>query len=111
MSRPNTLRAFSCFSLLALAANAHAQEWTKHFRIGMSLGMNIKTDFSSSGTFPVSGTAVGAATPGQNHTYDDGFVRLDDTGNAVPFDSTTGNGVTSNFGYRNSAQYNAAAET
>jgi hypothetical protein len=112
MTRPNTLSALSCLSLLSMAANSHAQEeWTKHFRIGMSFGMNIKADFKTSGRFPVSGNAPGEAIPGRNHTYDDGFVRLDDTGNAVPFDSTTGNGVTANWGYQNASQYDAAAET
>jgi hypothetical protein len=112
MTRPNTLSALSGLSVLAMAVSAHAQEdWTKHFRIGMSVGLNIKTDFRVSGSFPVSGSSPGLAIPGQNHTYDDGYVRVDDTGNAVPFDSTTGNGVTANWGYNNASQYDAVAET
>ena len=108
MTRPNTLSALSGLSLLALAASAQAQEdWTKHFRIGMSFGLNIKTDFRTSGTFGVS--AVGQPIPGQNHTYDDGFVRVDDTGNAVPFGSTSG--ATANWGYQSGGQYDAGAQT
>ena len=107
---PTPLSLCSCLSFLTLAASAQAQEdWTRHFRVGMSVGLNVKTEFHSSGTFSVS--SVGQPTPGQNHTYDDGFVRLDDTGNAVPFDSTTGNRVTTNWGYDNPSQYDPAART
>lgn len=116
MTRHKTLSALSCLSALAMAATARAQEdWTRHFRIGMSFGMNMKTDFRTSGSFPVSGVSVGQAVPGQNHVYDDGFVKLDDTGNSVPnpegLPDPQGNRVTTNWGYENASQYDSAAQT
>ena len=38
-----------------------AEEWPRHFRIGMLVGMNVKADFSMSGQFPVSGSQPGGA--------------------------------------------------
>ena len=65
-------------------------DWTRHFRIGALLGMNISANFTRSGTFGVSGNnpALGI--------YDDGYVRTDSTGNA--------GGQTSFWGYNNASQ-------
>jgi hypothetical protein len=69
------------------------EKWPRHFRIGMLVGMNVKADFSMSGSqFPVSGSQPGGAGGGE-HFYDDGYVRVDETGNAQ--------GYTSFWGYNN----------
>jgi hypothetical protein len=65
-------------------------DWTRHFRIGALVGMNISANFTRSGTFSVSGN-----NPAQG-IYDDGYVRTDSTGNA--------GGQTSYWGYNNSSQ-------
>src|SRR5687768_240800 len=81
-----------CFWLL-LAWPARAQEggWMRHFRIGGSVGLNISGDFKTSGQLPVSGSSPGPLAPRADHFYDDGFVRVDNTGNAQ--------GLTSFWGY------------
>jgi hypothetical protein len=104
------LRSLSCLSLLALAASARAQDnvWMKHFRVGMSFGLNIKTEFKTTGTFPISGSAPGDPTnPKMDHFYDDGYVRVDSTGNAN--DPVTGKPSTSFWGYQNSSQLSGAS--
>lgn len=63
-------------------------DWTRHFRIGMLAGFNIKADFTMSGTF-----GIGSSTPG---VYDDGYVLTDSTGNA--------GGLTGYWGYQNASQ-------
>lgn len=79
-------------------------DWTKRFRIGLVTGWNVKARFSLGGEFGVSGTGPGQpGAAGQNHVYDDGYVRLDDTGNA--------GGFTSNWGYQNASQFNPANQT
>jgi len=67
--------------------------WPKHFRVGAMAGLNIKADFKMNGTFAVSGYNPGTVAPGADHFYDDGYVRVDETGNA-------GN-LTSYWGYNN----------
>lgn len=75
--------------------------WMNHFRLGGFVGMNIKADFKLSGTFAVSGSSPGqSGVGGVNHFYDDGYVRLDDTGNA--------GGYTSYWGYNNALQFDGA---
>src|SRR6185295_19021010 len=94
----------SCLSLFALAASAQAEgEWLKHFRVGMSFGLNMKTDFTTSGSFPISGSNPGPAAPKLDHFYDDGYVRVDQTGDAL--------NRTSFWGYRDATQRDTAAET
>ena len=110
---------FYCFAWVALAASAQsdsmdtfggnpdsakflriepdAPDWTRHFRLGAMLGMNISADFKTRGTFAVSGNNPA------NGVYDDGYVREDDTGNA--------GGLTSYWGYNNASQYDSAAQT
>ncbi|MDE3065975.1 MAG: hypothetical protein KGJ60_00345 [Verrucomicrobiota bacterium] len=67
--------------------------WTRHFRLGLLTGLNIRAQFGMSGNFAVSGSG----TPG---VYDDGYVRVDQTGDA-------GN-QTSYWGYDNASQYDPA---
>lgn len=108
-----TWRIVSCISLAAAAAQAHADgEWLRHFRIGGSVGLNMSTDFTTSGSFPVSGANPGLAVRGIDHFYDDGFVRLDATGNApVPGPGGVTLHPTSYWGYSNSSQRDEAANT
>jgi hypothetical protein len=93
---------------LALGSSAgsaqEAEHWTKRFRLGFVTGFNIEAEFSLRGDFGVSGIDPGQpGVGGLNHTYDDGYVRLDDTGNA--------GGVTSNWGYQAASQYDPVNET
>jgi len=71
-------------------------EWSRQFRVGALAGFNLKAEFSMSGRFPVSGSNPGAAGGGQNHDYDDGYVRLDATGD--------NGGLTWNWGYDDASQ-------
>jgi hypothetical protein len=73
--------------------SADDEDWTRHFRIGAIVGLNIKASFSTAGTFNISGNNAA------NGIYDDGYVREDDTGNAL--------GYTSFWGFQNQSQYNA----
>ena len=66
-------------------------DWTRHFRIGAMVGMNISANYSMKGTISVPGNNAA------NGTYDDGYVH------------PSGNGpYTSNWGYDNASQYNAS---
>ena len=73
-------------TLTALAPRVFAQseydpDWTKNFRIGVLGGFNIKTSFKMNGTFGISGAAPGpAGVGGANHIYNDGYVKVDSTG-------------------------------
>lgn len=72
--------------------------WLNHFRLGGFVGLNIKADFKVSGNFAVTGSNPGQTNvAGVNHFYDDGYVRVDDTGNAQ--------GYTSYWGYQNASQF------
>jgi hypothetical protein len=69
-------------------------DWTRHFRIGAMVGMNISANFSEKGEFIIPGNNVA------NGIYDDGYVRTDQTGNS--------GGLTGFWGYNNASQYNPA---
>jgi hypothetical protein len=71
-------------------------DWTRHFRIGAIVGMNMSASFKDSGTFNLSGNNAA------NGTFDDGYVRPDQTGDPH---------YTSNWGYNNASQFNAANNT
>ena len=78
--------------------------WTRHFRLGALVGVNIDAEFKMSGQFSVSGSQPGTpGQPGVDHIYDDGYVRVDETGNAQ--------GLTSYWGYNNASQYDPVAQT
>jgi hypothetical protein len=67
------------------------------FGISYSLGMNISGSFSNIGSFPaLSNPNAALVNPGDVRTYDDGFVGMDNTGNA--------GGLTSFWGYNNAGQ-------
>jgi len=67
------------------------------FGISYSLGLNISASFSNIGAFPaLSNPNAPLVNPGDARTYDDGFVGMDNTGNA--------GGLTSFWGYNNAGQ-------
>jgi hypothetical protein len=106
MKRSNLkyLRGLSLFSILALTANARGEgEWLRHFRLGATFGLNVSAEFKNNGTFAVPGISPGPATPGILLTYVDGFVGIDETGNAA--------NLTSNFGYSQQSQYDQQGQT
>jgi hypothetical protein len=95
-------RWFSALAaLLFFAGRAQGQydpDWTRNFRIGMLVGFNIKADFKTGGSFNVSGSQPGATNmTGVDHIFDDGYVRVDDSGNAQ--------GYTTYWGYQNESQH------
>jgi len=69
-------------------------DWTRHFRLGAVVGLNINASFKEHGNFNVSGNNPAAGI------YDNGYVRTDATGNA--------GGGTSYWGYNDSKQYDEA---
>jgi len=69
-------------------------DWTRHFRIGAMVGLNISAKISEQGTFGVSGNNPAAGL------YDNGYVKPDSSGNSF--------GYTSNWGYQNGYQYDYA---
>src|SRR5271154_337395 len=69
-------------------------DWTRHFRIGAIVGLNISANFSEKGTFYIPNKNLA------NGIYDDGYVRTDQTGNS--------GSLTSFWGYNNASQYNPA---
>jgi hypothetical protein len=72
-------------------------DWSRHFRIGAMVGLNIHGNFNESGLFTTPGNN------GLNGIFNDGYVLEDNTGNA--------GGITGNWGYNNASQYNAVADT
>jgi len=111
MNRLNsTLRGISFCSLIAMAASARAEDddvigkWLRHFRIGGSVMLNVSTTFKTTGTFNVNRQPPSAAG---GISYDDGFVGVDKTGNAIPPGGTTP--VTTFWGYSDASQVDAAA--
>ena len=73
------------------AFQTEAADWTKHFRVGMQITLNIEADFSGGGFFDI------PTRPGQ---FDDGFVLRD---NSTP-QPDPADDVTTNWGYRSSTQ-------
>src|SRR5688572_7675078 len=85
-SWPVVLASSAAISL----TQAEAADWTKHFRVGMQITLNIEADISSGGVFDLQ------TRPGE---YDDGYVRRDATPNP---DQTT------NFRFESDDQVDAA---
>jgi hypothetical protein len=77
-------------------------KWTKHFRIGALVGFNFKGQFSITGPTP-GASNPGGDGPGLNHTYDDGYVKVDYTGND--------DGLTLNWGYQHADQWEGSTLT
>lgn len=80
---------FMMTTAAALAQSEYDPGWTKNFRVGAISGFNIKGDFKVNGQFAVSGNNPGV--------FDDGYVLVDETGNA--------DGYTSFWGYESASQY------
>ncbi len=96
LSRPHWFLPLAAVCVIA-PEDGRAEDWTRNFRIGMTIALNIHGDFSTSGTLGVPGGQAGpAGVGGVDHIYGDGYVRKDDTGNAL--------GLTSNWGYENPSQ-------
>ncbi len=102
-SAPGWTRWLGALLMVCASTVVDAQDpLIRHFRAGALLSANINAEFSVGGTFPVSGSAPGPpGVSGVDHLYDDGFVRVDDTGNALR--------LTSFWGYNSAAQYDGAS--
>jgi hypothetical protein len=72
-------------------------DWTRHFRIGAIVGLNIKANFKTEGTLPVSGNNVA------NGIFDDGHV--------IPDPANTEDNYTWNWGYQHADQLNGSTLT
>lgn len=82
--------------MLTIPARAQDNsDWTEHLRLSVPVTLNMKARFSETGPFTLSAAQAGV--------YADGYVRVDDTGDA--------RGLTGYWGYQNSSQYNAANNT
>jgi len=81
-------------SIAFIRIPSDTDDWTRHFRIGALVGMNIKASFKMTGPFNVNRPAG---------VYDDGYVLVDNTGNA--------GGQTAYWGYDNNSQYSLAGQT
>lgn len=76
-------------------------DWTRNFRLGFQVTLNVQAQLSIDGVVPRRTADPGpVGVAGQNHQYDDGYVRVDATGNA--------GGVTSFWGYQDASQYDPA---
>jgi hypothetical protein len=64
-------------------------DWTRHFRVGALMGMNIRANFSMNGSFGISGNNPAAGV------FDDGYVLKDQSGSTQ---------YTGNWGYDNASQ-------
>lgn len=71
-------------------------DWTRHFRIGGMVGLNISANFSERGTFNISGSNPAGGI------FDDGYVHPDQSGDPT---------YTSYWGYQNASQYDSVAQT
>lgn len=87
------------------AGAAHAEgDWTRRFRVGLVTAVNVEAEFTFGGAFNLSGNNPGApGVSGVDHFYDNGQVRVDDTGNA--------GGYTTFWSYQDAGQYDALNET
>ena len=98
--RPIVFCLGSVIAILLCSFQSHGQydpDWTRNFRVGILTGFNIKAHFKTGGDFTVGANRAGATNShGINHFYDDGYVRVDDTGNAQ--------GYTTYWGYDNASQ-------
>jgi hypothetical protein len=68
------------------------------FSFGPSFGINFKAEFNNNAPI-FNNVNPGPATGGANHTYNDGYVLVDSSGDA--------GGLTTYWGYQNASQYNA----
>lgn len=93
---------FTALSLAAplLTQGADGNGNLNRFSLGARFGMNFKSAFGNSAMVaPPVVSSPGAAVGGIDHTYDDGYVLVDSSGNA--------GGLTWNWGYQNASQVGA----
>jgi hypothetical protein len=92
-------KLFIALTASSLVAKLQAQEATASnpnwFSFGPQFGLNLNARFNHLGNVN-SGSPGPATGGGDNRTYDDGFVKVDSSGNA--------NGQTWNWGYQNAGQ-------
>jgi hypothetical protein len=94
-----------CFSgcIALTVVGAHAQDdWTRNFRVGLQLGINVSAEFKTGGQFGLSSGQPGTAGAGLDHTYDDGYVLVDQNKRGAP------DYYTSNWGYDSPAQFDGS---
>lgn len=87
---------FSILVFMATSAPAQNTNWLGHVRAGAMVGLNISAKFSTTGRFNLAENLPAG-------TFDDGYVRPDQTGNS--------GGLTSNWGYQNASQVDAASHS
>lgn len=75
----------------------NADDWTKHFRLGVLVGLNISADFRMNGDFNISGNNA------QNGIYDNGYVLPDSQAAEKGYP-----GYTANWGYDSASQFDGA---
>lgn len=88
---------------LARAQDDTSSDWMQHLRVGAPVMVNVRAQFSVSGNFTLPNLAGATGVSGVNHVYNDGYVKVDNTGDAQ--------GQTGFWGYQNASQYNAGAQT
>jgi hypothetical protein len=100
---PSKLLLFTGAFLVAPQARAFddwdpPSDWTRNFRIGMQIGLNINAKFKTSGTFAIPG--IGSTANGV--TFDNGYVLKDSSGSATE---------TWNWGYNDPGQLTGSTLT
>ena len=95
----NRIILYTTLTIAAVTPFAmHGEDSTENlnrFSFGPRFGLNFKADFHNSAPY-FNAVNPGLAAGGLNHTYDDGYVRVDSSGNA--------GGRTWNWGYQNGSQ-------
>lgn len=116
------MKTFAFASLLVVAAvtgptPARAQtdpaDAYPRNRFGLSyrMGFNMSAQFENLGRLPMAPILVPSATPGRmDRVYEDGYVRVDSTGN-LPLPGTTVGGDTTYWGYRHPEQVTAGNQS
>lgn len=93
----------ACAAQTGFAQADYDPGWTKNFRVGAVSGFNVKGSFKLRGQFPINGGSNPGTVgdPNVDHVYDNGYVRVDETGNAQ--------GYTGYWGYEEGAQYDSGS--
>jgi hypothetical protein len=107
INRSHALRRLGWLAGLALLARTASgqdnDDWFQHLRVGVPVLVNVKARFSVNGQFNLNSQAGPTGVTGANHIFNDGYVKVDDTGDAA--------GQTGFWGYQNASQYNPVAQT
>ena len=80
----------------AVSEDDDTSGWYRNFRVGGMVALGIKGRFGVNGTLPTSGSPGATNVAGVDHVFDDGYVKVDQTGNA--------GGRTADWGYEQSSQ-------